>query len=106
MPESSWRWHSHGPDLGAGFTERLQSGANLQRLVLPVYRHRALTTSSVPRMKLTNLRPRPTFTPQPTMMLILSAQDDGPVPAEAAIRDFAESTGDLGAWMDRIAQKP
>lgn len=106
MPESSWRWHSPGPDIDGGLSERLQSGSNLQRLALTFYRHRDLTTSSVVRLKLSNLRDRLTFSPEPTMMLILSAEEGGAVPADKALADFVESTGDLGAWMDRLAQKP
>ncbi len=106
VPDSSWRWHSPGPDLGMGISERLQSGSNLQRLALTTYRHRDLTTSSIAALKLSNMRDRLTFSAEPTMMVIISAVDRGPVPAEAAIADFVESTGDFGAWMDRIAQKP
>lgn len=106
MPDSNWRWHSPGPAIGPGVSERLQAGSHHQRLALTTYRHRDLTTGSVAMLKLSNLRDRLTFSPEPTMMVIVSAVDGGPVPADVAIGDFVESTGDFGAWMDRIAQKP
>lgn len=106
VPDSIWRWHSPGPAMGTGISERLQAGGNLQRLALTNFRHRELTTGSIARLKLSNLRDRLTFSAEPTMMVIISAVDGGPVSAEAAISDFVESTGDFGAWMDRIAQKP
>lgn len=106
MPDSSWRWHSPGPDMGEGISERLQTGSDTQRLTLTLYRHRDLTTDSIARLKLSNLRDRLTFSPEPTMMLIVSAVDGGAVPAQIAIADFVESTGSLDQWMDRMAEKP
>ena len=105
MPESSWRWHSPGPDMGEGISDRMQSGGQVQRLALTVYRHRWTTTSSVMQLKLSNLRDRLTFSPHPTMMVIVSSQDGGPIPAEEAITGFLQSTGDLHLWIDRVAQR-
>lgn len=106
VPGSDWRWHSAGPDLGGGLSERLQAGSDLQRLTLTYFRHRGLLTGSVSRLKLSNLRDRLTFDPHPTGMLILSANEGGAVPASDAITRFTMATGDLGPWMDHIGQAP
>ncbi|HSG54266.1 MAG TPA: EpsI family protein, partial [Paracoccaceae bacterium] len=109
MPGTDWRWHSRGPDFaaaaGGGISERLRAG-DFNRLTLTLYRHRDLLTGSVARLKLSNMADRLTFDPHPTTMLILSASEGGPVPAEDAIRRFLASTGDAGEWMDRIASAP
>lgn len=106
MPGTAWRWHSPGPDFGIGLSERLQAGSDIQRLTLTIYHHRQVLGGSVARLKLSNMRDRLTFDPQPTMMLILSASEGGAVPADQALRSFLASTAPLGPWMDHIAQKP
>lgn len=106
MPDTDWRWHSPGPDFGMGLSDRLQAYGDTQRLALTLYRHRDLTTGSVARLKLSNIRDRLTFDPHPTITLILSAPEGGPVPAEEALRRFLSATGDTGEWMDRVAQLP
>lgn len=106
IPGTDWRWHSPGADFGIGKSERLQAFADQQRLTLTIYRHRDLATGSVARLKLSNLADHLLFDPRPTAMLILSAAEGGPVPAEDAMRRFLAATGDTGAWMDRIAQVP
>lgn len=106
MPDSDWRWHSPGPDFGWGQSDNLQAFTDTQRLALTLYRHRELTTGSVARLKLSNIRDRLAFDPHPTIMLILSAAEDGPVAAEEALHRFLLAIGDPGEWMDRIAQVP
>lgn len=106
VPGSDWRWHSAGPDFGAGLSERLQAGGNVQRLTLTLLRHRDLLTGSLGRLKLSNVRDRLTFDPHPTGMLIISASEGGAVPAQEAINRFVAATGDPGQWMDQIGQAP
>ncbi|MFC3099585.1 exosortase A [Altererythrobacter lauratis] len=106
MPDTDWRWHSPGPDFGMGLSDRLQAYTDTQRLALTLYRHRDLTTGSVAQLKLSNIRDRLTFDPHPTITLILSAPEGGPVSAEESLRRFLSATGEPGAWMDRVAQLP
>lgn len=106
MPESHWSWHSPGPDFGGGMSDRLQAGLDTRRLALTWYRQGDLLTGSPARLKLGALRDRLLGDPRPTAMLIVSAQEGGAAPADAAIRRFLADAagGDLAGWMDRIGQ--
>jgi exosortase A len=106
MPGTDWRWHSSGPHFGPGVSERLQAYADQQRLTLTLYRHRDLLTGSVVRLKLSNIRDRLLFDPHPTIKLIISSPEGGPVAAEESLRRFLAATGDTGEWMDRLATAP
>jgi exosortase A len=105
MPGTDWRWHSPGPHFGGGISERIRAG-DFHRVTLTFYRHRDLLGGSLVRLKLSNMHDRLAFDPHPTMLLILSASEGGPVPAEESLRRFLASTGETGAWMDRIALTP
>ncbi len=106
MPDSLWRWHSPGPVIGESVSDRLQAAGKEQRLALTLYRHRDLLSGSVMALKLSNILDRLTFSPAPTMMLIVSASENNPVPADRALEDFTTSIAPAGAWMDRLAQRP
>jgi exosortase A len=111
MPDSHWSWHSPGPDFGGpdfggGVSDRLQAGLATRRIALTYYHHRDLLTGSAARLKLSTLRDRLLVDPRPTSMIIVSAVEGGPVPAEEAMRRFMAdgAGGDMAGWMDRIGQ--
>ncbi len=104
-PDTDWRWHSPGPQLGPGKSEWLRAPGAM-RLAVTTYRHRDFLGGSVARLKLSNMRDSLLFDPYPTMMLILSARDGQGVSAEDAIGQFLASTAPLEEWMDRLAQNP
>lgn len=102
MPESPWAWQAPGPDFGEGRSERLLGGGTDRRLAVTWYRNGDLLSGSNARLKLAVMANHLSFHVQPTMMLILSAQDTAHGPAEEAIRRFRASTGPLAPWMDRM----
>jgi exosortase A len=104
MPDSGWSWQEPGPAIAGGISDLLLTNGTDQRLAVTWYRHRDVTTASVVRLKLSNMADRLTGDPHPTMVLILSAQNGGPVPPAAAIRRFLAAAGPPDAWMDRIGQ--
>ena len=50
------------------------------------------------------MRDRLIGTPQPTIMLILSAEETASQDAGAVLHDFLQSTAPLPEWMDDIAR--
>ena len=105
MAESAWRWHSPGPAIASGTADWLQAGVDHHRLAVTLYRHRSLLVGSVTRLKLSNMRDRLTFSPRPTTMLIVSAEDRPDRPAQAAIESFLSAIVPQGEWLDRFSQK-
>ncbi len=102
-PESRWQWQSPGPAMADANSERLLYGTSVERLALTTYRTGNLITGSNTRLRLANLIDRIMLRPEPTMMLIVSAEKmRGNQPPEA-IAAFRKSTEPLGLWMDHIA---
>jgi len=104
VPDSAWSWLASGPQLAGVRGEWLMAEGTRRRLVATVYRHRDLTTASAARLKLSNLADRLSGDGHPTLLLILAAEDGGPVSAEQALARFVQSTGPVGPWMDRVSQ--
>lgn len=104
LPDGTdWRWLSDtaAPDGVQG--DRLQALGVYQRVAYTWYRHGDWTGGSRVRLKLANVADRLLLAPQPTMMLILSAEDGEGHDAEAVLAQFAQSIAPLPEWMDGVA---
>jgi len=106
VPDTAWRWLQNGPPMTGARTERLFAEGRVQRLAATFYRTGDILTGSNTRLKLANMRDRLLMKEQPTMMLILSAEEGGGHKAADSIEAFREATGPVGDWMDDIAQLP
>lgn len=106
MPDSDWRWLEAGPPIEAAKSEMLLAYGRIHRLTATFYRTGDLLTGSNARLKLANMEDRLRLRARPTMLLVLAADDREGMPAAESIAAFRASAGDLGAWMDGIAQLP
>lgn len=104
MPESPWAWQSPGPAFGAGKSDRLLGNGTVERVAVTWYRHANLLSGSNARLKLAVMGDQLLFRARPTVMLILSAEDEPKGSAQQAIGQFLASTGPLDTWMDRVAR--
>ena len=102
-PDSGWSWQSPGPAIGWGKSDRLLGPFRSARLAFTAYRTGDLLTGSAARLSLACMQDRMGLHARPTSMLILSAEDRPGQPAEQSLAAFAQSTGPIGSWMDRIA---
>ena len=102
-PDSGWDWTSPGPDIAQGKSDRLLHAGRVERLAETYYRTGDLLTGSNLALKAANIRDRLLLRRRPTMLLILSAEAQPARPPADALNRFRQSTGDPGAWMDRVA---
>lgn len=103
-PDSGWSWTSAGPPDASAKSERLLHLGATPRLVLTWYRSGNLLTGSNIRLKLGNISDRLMLRAQPTAMLILSSEQSAGNDPVAALSAFRAATGEIGPWMDRIAE--
>ena len=102
-PDSGWSWQSPGPAIGWGKSDRLLGPYRTARLAYTTYRTGDLLTGSAARLSLASMEDRLGLQARPTIMLILSAEERTGQPAAQSLAAFAQSTGPIGDWMDRIA---
>ena len=102
-PDSGWAWQSPGPAIGWGKSDRLLGPTRTARIAYTAYRTGNLLTGSAARLSLANMQDRLGLRARPTSMLILSAEERPGQPAAQSLAAFAQSTGPIGDWMDRIA---
>jgi EpsI family protein len=100
--DQGWAWQAAGPALAWGKADRLLGPREVGRLAHTAYRTGDLMTGSAAALALANMQDRLLLRARPTAMLILSAEERPGAPAEQSLAAFAQSTGPLGAWMDRI----
>ncbi len=103
IPESAWSWQSSAAAPGTGRGERLLADGRVERVAVTWYRNGGLLSGSNAQLKLAVIADQLLLRAQPTVMLILSAEEGEDMPAEARIARFAAATGNLGAWMDAFA---
>ncbi len=101
-PNSHWRWLEPGPVVENAESQFLLVNGSHKRLVQTTYRVGDLTTGSIPRLKLANMRDRLLLREQPTALLILSSELQDGDKAMLAIEAFRLSIGDEGEWLDDI----
>ena len=103
-PDSGWVWHSAGPPAANAKSDWLRAGTDVNRLAHTYYRTGALLAGSNAKLKLANITDRVLLRAQPTMQLIVSAEQTADQDAAATLASFRQSTGDPGEWMDHIAR--
>ncbi|WP_324743150.1 exosortase A [Tsuneonella sp. CC-YZS046] len=105
IPDTPWRWLEPGPAVPDAKSERLLANGQVKRLAATYYRTGGLLTGSNGRLKLATMRQRLLLDDEPTMVLILSAEDRaGHPPPEESISALRKAAGPIDAWMDRIAK--
>ena len=102
-----WAWQGPGPapEL-AGHTvlsERLAARGPVARLAQTTWRNGDMTTGRAIDLRLATLRERLALSPQPTMMLILSAEERPGHPAAASLAAFRQAIDPVDGWMDALA---
>lgn len=106
VPDSDWRWLKPGPPIASAQSDLLLAQGRVTRMAATFYRTGDLLTGSNSRLKLANMRDRLLMRAEPTMTLILSAEDRPGHPASQSIAAFLRAAGPTGEWMDGIAQLP
>lgn len=104
MPSSPWSWQSPGPPMGAGKSDRLLGNGRLERVAVTWYRTGDMLSGSNVRLKLANMADGLLFRARPTVLLILSAEDQPPGSARQAIGAFGAAIKPLGPWLDRVTR--
>ncbi len=104
MPETSWSWSANGAPAINGKAEQLIAPGPVMREAITYYRSGDLVTGSNLQLKIANIRDRLLGRAEPTMVLIVTAeQRDQSIPREE-IDAFLAAIGPVGPWMDGIAQ--
>lgn len=105
VPDTPWRWMSGGVDDDGAKVDQLFALGRIRRMAFTWYRHGDLLTGSPADLKFEVIKDRFTMQARPTTMLIISAVEAPSVDPAVAIAAFIESTGPLGPWIDRIAER-
>lgn len=101
---SGWAWLRPGMPLSEGFGERILAQGEVERLAVTWYKNGSVITSSDSRLRLENMKNRILLRAEPTMMLIISAEEQGDHSAEASIKAFIQSAGPIDSLMQNLAQ--
>ena len=101
-PGTAWQWLSPGPPVADAQTDRLRADTAVERLAETRYRTGALLTGSNARLKLANVRDRLLLRAEPTMLLILSAENAQGNKPQEALAAFRQAAGPMDRWMDGI----
>ena len=102
-PDTPWRWLGRGQSSSTVQADYLLALGQFRRLAETSYRIGGLTTGSAVRLKLATMRDHLLLQQRPTILAIISAEEQGPVNAAQSITEFRSALGDEGQWMDRIA---
>nr|WP_226635730.1 exosortase A [Novosphingobium profundi] len=103
MPDSPWAWAAPATAPQGGHGERLVAHGQFERLAMTWYRNGDLLSGSNARLKLAVIEDQLVLRAQPTVTLILSAEEGEGERAQQRIGHFLEATGDLSLWMDAVA---
>lgn len=106
MADSPWRWVAGVSPIGGGSAERMQADTANRRMAITWYRSGNLLTGDNTQLKLAVIRDRLTLSANPTMLLILSAEERPEVSADSSLRSFIVTVDPLGEWMDAVASLP
>jgi exosortase A len=102
-PDSGWAWQGPGPAVEAASSDRLQARGSSERLAETTYCSGDLLTGSKLALRLHVLTDKLLLRPEPTMMLILSAQPAPGLSAAQSIDAFRTAIGPIGLWMGQVA---
>ncbi|MXO83714.1 exosortase A [Altererythrobacter aestiaquae] len=101
--EKEWRWLAPGEPVPEAVSDYLLANGQVKRLAQTSFHHGDILTGSAAKLKLANMRDRLVLRAQPTMMLILSAEETETQKPARSIAAFRQSIGNESEWMDRIA---
>jgi exosortase A len=107
---TAWQWQGPGAPAYAAKSERLLARGRVARLAQTTWRTGDTTTGSAVGLRLANLEDRLTLRRRPTMMMILSVEEDAAIaggahgdPAAQTLAQFRSAMGPIGTVMDQIA---
>lgn len=103
-PGSGWAWQAPAEPIADAHAERLLGNGQVGRVALTWYRTGDMLTGSNARLKLAAMADRLALRERPTVLLILSAEDEPGKPAAATIKAFVQATGPLTRFIDQIGQ--
>lgn len=104
VPDTEWRWLERGAQTPAYSADRLFALGSIRRLAQTSYVHGDLVTGSAARLRLATLTDRVTLRAEPTLMVILSAEQ-GPgltQEPEAALAAFRRDAGAEALSAERL----
>ncbi len=101
-PDTAWRWLEPGISNAGARADYLLAFGQVKRLSETSYRTGKLTTGSTARLKLATMQNRLLLRREPTILVILSAEQVEGRSAADSIAAFRKDIGDEGEWMDRI----
>ena len=104
MPDTEWRWLERGAQTPAYSADWLFALGSIRRLAQTSYVHGDLVTGSATRLRLATLTDRVTLRAEPTLMVILSAEQ-GPgltQEPEAALAAFRRDAGAEALSAERL----
>lgn len=104
VPGGAWSWASNGPAVPPARSERMIHNGRTERVALTWYRSGGLLTGNTLRLKLAGIADKLLLRPRPVGMLILSAERSAANDPIPALAEFRTDLGDVGPWMDRIAE--
>ncbi len=103
VPDTAWRWVEQGPSVAGAMSDYYLAFGQQKRLAQTSYRTGSILSGSALQLKLANMQDRLLLQDAPTMLLILSSEQNNDQSLEQSIANFRQSIGDEGEWMDRIA---
>jgi exosortase A len=105
VPDTPWRWLEPGSYIPGGKSEWLMANGRIKRLAVTYYRTGDLLTGSNARLKLATMRQHLLLDDDPTVVLILSAENRTGAPGpEESLAAFRKAIGPADVWIDRITQ--
>ena len=106
MPDSPWRWVGGVPPVAGGSAERMQADTSNRRMAITWYRNGGILTGDNRRLKLAVIRDRLALSVQPTLLLIISAEERPNLSADSSLRRFIDAIDPVAEWMDATAGLP
>lgn len=101
--DTPWRWLEAADAPGRAKGDYLLANGQVKRLAHTTYRHGDLATGSAAKLKLAVMRDRLLLRARPTVLVIVSAEEQPGSDMAEMLAAFRQSAGDDAAWMDRIA---
>jgi exosortase A len=101
-PDSAWAWASTAKPINGAKADRLIANGRTQRVTHTYYRNGALLTGSALKLKLATIGDRLRLRAEPTVLLIISTEPRPGEDPDQTLAAFRQSTGPVGAWIDRI----
>ncbi|MCB2077808.1 MAG: exosortase A [Novosphingobium sp.] len=101
--DGAWSWLSPGSAVDTAASDRLLANGNVERVALTWYHTGSLTSGSNLQLKFKAMSDRLFLRARPTVLLILSAEENPGQDATAVLKRFRRDIGPIDIWMDDMA---